>query len=67
MNSAMNKDCIYYDECDIKGLSVCCGAKIYDDLDICSDCREYTSAFCEDCPDYINEEILKDCEDRAKY
>jgi len=50
----MNTDCINYDECPMKNMSVCCGAKIYDDTDICSDCREHTSDYCEDCEDYKN-------------
>lgn len=50
----MNTDCINYDDCDMKNMSVCCGAKIYDDTDICSDCREHTSGYCEDCEDYKN-------------
>lgn len=53
----MNKDCKKFDECDYKNLSICCGAKIYTDTDLCSDCKEHTDDCCKDCPDYEPEKI----------
>jgi hypothetical protein len=51
----MKADCSYYDDCDMKFLSECCGALIYTDTDICSECREHCGDACEDCPDYKTE------------
>jgi len=31
------------------GVSNCCGAMIYDDTDICSDCHEHSDDECETC------------------
>jgi len=38
-------------------ISYCCGAIIYPDTDICSDCKEHCSAVCPDCngEGYIDE------------
>lgn len=44
----MNKNCIYYDDCEVKADSACCGATIVAS-DICSDCGEHTSDSCEGC------------------
>ena len=44
----MNKFCIYYDDCEVKSDSSCCGATILGE-DICSDCKEHCSDSCEDC------------------
>jgi len=44
----MNKNCIYYDDCEVKADSSCCGATILGE-DICGDCREHCSDSCQDC------------------
>ena len=37
-------------------VSNCCGASVYDDTDICSDCKEH----CEQIEDYEYEEIQRE-------
>ena len=34
-------DAIIYDDDDYEEVSDCCGEMVYDDYDICSDCKEH--------------------------
>lgn len=51
----MKRDCMYFDECEIVGLSECCNAPITLH-DICFRCREHCDDTCDDCEEYILED-----------
>jgi hypothetical protein len=52
----VNTDCIYFDECESRNLSICCTASIILH-DICSDCKEHTEpSGCDECPEYVTED-----------
>ena len=45
----MNNDKDECEDCEGNRLSNCCGALIYDETDICSDCKEHCGTWCDDC------------------
>jgi hypothetical protein len=57
----MNADCIYYDVCETRNLSSCCGADLICH-DICSDCKDHSGDGCDDCQDYLTDEDWREKE-----
>ena len=55
----MKMSCVHIDNCDLKGLSECCNARI-GSSDICMDCGEHCEDTCTDC------EFFNDGEDIEK-
>lgn len=62
----MNHDCIYFDECDDKHLSSCCGDELIHH-DICSGCKDHSGDGCDDCDKYMTDQDLKEAEGERKY